>query len=78
MQLKGLVYICVLNKSFGQFWDFSHKSFIFLKTVNSEFLYIYDKYFKLLKLEDNTDFGLLLKLLVKTLVKTLVKILVET
>ena len=34
------LYTFVPNKSFGQLLDISHKSFIFLKTLESEFLYI--------------------------------------
>ena len=35
-----VLYIFVPNKSFGQFLDTSPKNFIFLKTFDSEFLYI--------------------------------------
>ena len=34
------LYTFVLNKSFGQLLDISPKDFIFLKTFNSEYLYI--------------------------------------
>ena len=34
------MYTFVPNKSFGQLLDISPKSFIFLKTLDSEFLYI--------------------------------------
>ena len=35
-----VLYTFISNKSFGQSLDISPKSFIFLKTFNSEFLYI--------------------------------------
>ena len=35
-----VLYIFVPNKSFGQLLDISPKTFIFLETFNSEFLYI--------------------------------------
>ena len=34
------LYTFIPNKSSGQLWDISNKSFIFFKTVNSEFSYI--------------------------------------
>ena len=46
----------VPNKSFAQLLDISPKSFIFLKTFNSEFSYtevwLTDQNFKLLEIED--------------------------
>ena len=39
-QNSKVLYTFVLNKLFGQFLDISHKSFIFLKTFDSEFSYI--------------------------------------
>ena len=35
-----ILYIFIPNKSFGQLLDISLKNFIFLKSFNSEFLYI--------------------------------------
>ena len=37
---KRVLYTFVPNKSFGQLLDISLENFIFLKTFNSEFLYI--------------------------------------
>ena len=39
-QDSRVLYTFVPNKSFGHLLDTSPKSFIFLKTFNSEFLYI--------------------------------------
>ena len=39
-QDSRVLYIFVPNKSFGQLSNISPKNFIFLKTFNSEFLYI--------------------------------------
>ena len=39
-QHSGVLDTFVLNKSFGQLLDISPKSFIFLKTFNSEFSYM--------------------------------------
>ena len=39
-QNSRVLYIFVPNKSFNQLLDISPKNFIFLKTFNSEFLYI--------------------------------------
>ena len=39
-QNSRVLYTFVLNKLFGQLLDISHKSFIFLKTFDSEFSYI--------------------------------------
>ena len=39
-QDSRVFYTFVPNKSFGQLLDISPKNFIFLKTFNSEFLYI--------------------------------------
>ena len=38
-QISKVLYTFVPNKSFGQLLDISPKSFIFLKTFNSEFSY---------------------------------------
>ena len=43
-QISKVLYTFVPNKSFGQLLDISPKSFIFLKTFNSEFSYT-DVYF---------------------------------
>ena len=40
LQNSRVVYTFVPNKSFGQLLDISSKSFIFLKTFDSEFSYI--------------------------------------
>ena len=76
-QDSRVLYTFVPNKSFGQLLDISSKSFIFLKTFNSEFSYIdlwfTDQNFKPLKIEDKInitlDFCLLLKIWVIILVK---------
>ena len=51
-----ILYTFVLNKSFGQFLDISLKSFISLKTFNSEFssvkVWFNDQNSKLLYIED--------------------------
>ena len=39
-QDSGVLYVFFSNKSFGQLQDISRKSFIFLKTFDSEFTYI--------------------------------------
>ena len=39
-QSSRVMYTFVPNKSFGQLLYISHKNFIFLKTVDSEFSYI--------------------------------------
>ena len=39
-QDSGVLYTFVPNKSFGQLLDISPKTFIYLKTFNSEFSYI--------------------------------------
>ena len=36
-----IMFTFVPNKSFGQLWDISQKYFIFLKTFNSDFSYIW-------------------------------------
>ena len=35
-----VLHTFIHNKSFGKLLDISHKNFIFLKSINSEFLYI--------------------------------------
>ena len=40
IQNSTVLYIFVPNKSFGQLLDISPKNFIFLRTFDSEFLYI--------------------------------------
>ena len=56
-------YTFVPNKSFGQLLDISPKSFIFLKTLDSEFLYIKvwftDQNSKPLGIEDKINITLL-------------------
>ena len=51
-----ILYTFVPNKSFGQLLDISPKNFLFLKTFDSEFLYIEasftDQNSKLLEIED--------------------------
>ena len=37
---RDFLYTLVLNKPFGQLLDISPKRFIFLKTIDSDFLYI--------------------------------------
>ena len=55
-QCLRVLYTFVPNKSFGQILDISPKNFIFLKTFDSEFLYIEvwftDQSSKPLKIED--------------------------
>ena len=57
------LYTFVPNKSFGQLLDISPKSFIFLKTLDSEFLYIKvwftDQNSKPLGIEDKINITLL-------------------
>ena len=54
----------VPNKSFGQLLNISHKNFIFLKTLNSEFSYIQvwftDQNSKPLKVEDKINITLVI------------------
>ena len=61
-QDSRFLYTFVPNKSFGQLLDISHKSFLFLKTFDSEFLYI-EVWFtyrnsKPLEIEDKTNITL--------------------
>ena len=59
-------YIFVPNKSFGQLLDITPKKIIFLKTFNSEFLYIEvcftDQNSKLLEIEDKVNIILVINL----------------
>ena len=54
-----VLYTFISNKSFGQLLDILSKSFIFLKTFDSEFSYIEvrftDQNSKSLKIEDNIN-----------------------
>ena len=54
----------VPNKSFGQLLNISHKNFIFLKTLNSEFSYIQvwftDQNSKPLEIEDKINITLVI------------------
>ena len=60
---RGL-YTFVPNKPFGELLDISPKHFIFLKTFNSEFLYIdiwfTDQNFKPLEIEDKINITLVI------------------
>ena len=70
--MKSFIYIYILNISFGQLLNNSPKKIIFLKTFNSEFLYIEvwfnDQKSKPIEIED----------LGKIWVKLLVKIEAQT
>ena len=63
-QDSRVLYTFVPNKSFGQLLDISPKSFIFLKTFNSEFSYIElwfnDENCKLLEIEDKINITLVI------------------
>ena len=63
-QVSRVLYTFVPNKSFGQLLDISPKSFIFLKTFNSEFSYIEvcftDRNSKPLEIEDKTNITLVI------------------
>ena len=54
-----VLYTFIPNNSFGQLFNISPKNFIFLKTVNSEFSYIQEKFTdqnsKQLQLEDQIN-----------------------
>ena len=54
----------VPNKSFGQLLNISHKNFIFLKTLNSEFSYMQvwftDQNSKPLEIEDKINITLVI------------------
>ena len=58
-QSSRALYTFVPNKSFGQLLDISTKNFIFLKTFDSEFLYIEvwftEQNSKLLEIEDEIN-----------------------
>ena len=57
-----VLYTFIANKPFGQLFDISPKNFIFLKSFNSEFLYIeasvMDQNSKLLEVEDKINITL--------------------
>ena len=59
-----ILYTFVPNKSFGQLLDISPKTFLFLKTFDSEFLYIEasftDQNSKLLEIEDKKNITLVI------------------
>ena len=63
-QNSRVLYTSVPNKSFDQLFDISPKSFIFLKTFDSEFLYIEvwftDQNSKSLELEDKINITLVI------------------
>ena len=61
-QNSRVLYTFVLNELFGQLLDISHKSFIFLKTFDSEFSYI-EVWFtnqNSLEIEDKINFTLVI------------------
>ena len=64
-QGSRVFYTFVHSKSFGQLLDISPKSFIFLKTFNSEFSYIEvlftDQNCKSLEIEDAININLVIK-----------------
>ena len=59
-----VLYTFVLNKSFGKLLDISPKNFTFLRTFNSEFIYIEvwftDQNCKLLEKEDKINITLVI------------------
>ena len=59
-----VLYKFIPNKSFGQLLGISPKSFIFLKTINSEFPYnevwFIDQNSKLLEIEDKININLVI------------------
>ena len=63
------LFAFVPNRWFGKLFDISTKNFIFLKTFDSEFLYIEvwftDQQSKLLEIEDKINIALVIKLSVK-------------
>ena len=63
-QNTRVLYIFVPNETFGQLLDISPKTFIFLKTFNSQFLYIEvwltDQISKPLEIEDKTNITLVI------------------
>ena len=63
-QNTRVLYIFVPNETFGQLLDISPKTFIFLKTFDSQFLYIEvwltDQISKPLEIEDKTNITLVI------------------
>ena len=63
-QNTRVLYIFVPNETFAQLLDISPKTFIFLKTFNSQFLYIEvwltDQISKPLEIEDKTNITLVI------------------
>ena len=63
-QDSRVLYTFVPNTSFGQLLDISPKSFIFLKSFDSEFLYnevwFIDQNSKLLEIEDKINISLVI------------------
>ena len=63
-QNSRVLYTFVSNKSFGQLLDISPKNFIFLKSFDSDFLYIevwfIDQYSKPLETEDKIGISLVI------------------
>ena len=63
-QNTRVLYIFVPNETFGQLLDISPKTFIFLKTFDSQFLYIEvwltDQISKSLEIEDKTNITLVI------------------
>ena len=63
-QNTRVLYIFVPNETFGQLLDISPKTFIFLKTFDSQFLYIEvwltDQISKALEIEDKTNITLVI------------------
>ena len=63
-QYSRVLYTFVPNKSFGQLLDISPNNFIFLKTFDSEFLYIElwfaDQISKPLEIEDKINISLVI------------------
>ena len=63
-QDSRILYVFVPNKSLGQLLDISLKNFIFLKTFDSEFLYIEvwftDQNPKSLEIEDKVNITLVI------------------
>ena len=62
---SSLLYTIVPNKLYGQLLDNLPKSFIFLKTFNSEFSHIFEVWLthqnsKPLEIEDKTNFNLVI------------------
>ena len=63
-KIQRILYTFVPNKLFGQLLDISHGNFIFLKTFDSEFLYIEvwftDQNSNPLEIEDKIDITLVI------------------